>query len=263
MAIAEQLPAHLVEHGAEGTDLVKQYLRPSRLKVIQANATDQFGQFQKGCVIATPSNVLIANNDEYFYFVPLLFYMEWYVSNPFALKSTMPFIRTDAGRQLRTFDPASEIANKSRMQDTRTFKCPEDPKYECRYVEAINFLCWIVKNEQFGRMPALITFQRGEHKRGSQLRDLISLRAQQKLPIYANVIEAKVPKDRRKGEKGDWYGIDVGSPTQEGVKPFVKDPGEFNELREAHLMLKKKFEDNLVVTEYDSDDVDEGSEKFA
>lgn len=246
---ADMVPAHIAEaqaeEGREGVDALKRYVRPARVKVCQSNRTGALKSFKEGAVILTPANLLVADVNEPFYFVPILFFPEYLTINPWALKSTLPFIRE------RSLDDMGEIAIKSRDKDKRNADiCPEDPsgKLTLRHVESLTFLCVIVGTP----MVCAMSFQRGEYRVGAQLASQISMRGG---PIYSMVFEGRVPPEKRKNDQGEWYGIDVMAPTgDDAPSPWVQSPEEFVKLRDMHREYKKILQDQLLVVDHDYDD---------
>jgi|SRR6185437_3017355 len=247
--LASQIPEHLRVAAGEGTEEVRKYLRPGRLKVMQSNRTSIFSDFQEGSVIVTPVNMLLAENDVPFHFIPLLFFSEWCTVNPFQMKDKLPMIRA------QSFDPGSDIAIKSRDKDKRTEKCPENDKFMIKHKQYFNFVCWLALQEELSRIPVLLTFSGGEYARGQRLCDMISMKSQQ-VPLWGQVYEGRVNPKKRTSEGGEWYGIDVSSPTVEGVSPFVMDPGEAQALQQAHRDLKAKHAERLLVTDHEEEEAE-------
>lgn len=258
--LASQLPPGLAEFAGEGTELVKGFCRPGRMKVMQSNRNAPYTDFEEGSVIVTPANMPIAANGEKFHIVPLLFFPEWCTVNPYQLKGSLKMIRE------RTLDPAHEIAAKSRDPDLRgADKCPENAKYFLKHKGYLNFICWIVNHPELNQLPVLASFSGGEYGRGQRMCDLIQMR---KAPIWAQVFECRVPEEKRHSEAGDWYGIDVGSPTVEGMEPFVLDQDEQKILRAAHKELVQLHMRGAVVVDQEEAEADAadsaaaGSDKF-
>jgi hypothetical protein len=177
-------------------------------------------------VLLTPSSQVLAENDESFYFVPLLFYPEWATVNPLKMKGNM--IRE------RTLDITSELAAKAR--DPKRWGadvCPEMPDEKLRHKEFMVFVCYVLAKGDVAGQPVLISFSGGEHQRGQNLASLIKGRG---APIYACLFEAKCPKDERRNANGQaWYGIDVFNPTSEGCPhPFVQSREDFEQFKKLH-----------------------------
>lgn len=247
-AETSSMPAHIVEDkesAVEGTENLARYIRPPRVKVCQSNRTGTLKSFPEGSVILTPANILVAKNDEPFYFVPILFFPEYLTLNPWSLKASLPYVRA------RTLDDMSDIAKKARDKDLRKADvCPEskDGKDMLTHVESLTFLCVIIGQP----LMVAMSFQRGEWKTGSQLASQIAMRG---APIYSQVYQGKVSKEQRHNDQGDWYGIDISAPSGDNApSPWVQSPEEFAKLRDMHRKHKKDLQDQLIQIDHDYDD---------
>lgn len=229
------LPAHLQEDVGAGMETVKQFLKPGRIKTIQSNRTADFNDCEEGSVIITPTKILVAKNEERFWFVPLLMFAEYCTVNPIQTKGTLPMIRA------RSLDPMSEIARKARDPDLRKKDvCPENTKFNLKHVEYLVYICWIVNNPELAGTPVVLSFSGGEHKQGQMLANLLAARKTPRgqASIYSNVFQGVVPKQKRHAEGGDWYGINVTNPSGDGAPPpFVMDPDDHAKLKAAHQEL--------------------------
>lgn len=250
-----QIPEHLRADAGVGLELAKESMRPGRLKICQANRSDKFAAFEEGDLIVTPAGVKVASAGEPFYFVPLFFYMEWATVNPHAMKATLKMIRE------RTLDPRSPIAVKARDPEKRgADACPENTKMLLKHVEYLNFIVAIVLNEAISPVPVVMTFCRGEHGKGSALRDMLAMRAD-RVSICANVLQGVVPEQKRVNDQGQWYGIDVGPPTGEDAPaPFVMDPGEYTELKKMSDAIKKAHAASQLIVDIDEDEEERADE---
>lgn len=248
--ISQQMPDYMremIESGDKtGMDLINRYVVPPRVKVIQKQAQDEkYSSFAPGDLILTPMLTKLVSVDEPFHFIPVFFYPEYLLTNPLELKGQLPMIRE------RTIDPKSQLAIRARKQDTRFEPCPENPKYNMRYVEVYCFISVLYGLPGLEAMPVAITFSRGEIGIGSQLTGMIQMRA---TPApYSNIFEAKVPSTQRRNDKGAWYGINVSNPTPGLAPPFVQDKKLFDVLAEKHKELRKAYDENMLMVEHESD----------
>lgn len=250
------VPAFMREEGVanEGLSLVQEYVVPPRVKIIQKQADEKYAAFKPGDVILTPQMIRIASIDEAFFFVPLLFYVEFCTVNPIQMKGTLPMIRA------RSFDPRSDIARKSRMQQTREETCPENAQLKIVHREYLSFIVLLFGSSEpaLNGVPIAMSFASGEHFVGTQMSSLITMR--KPAPIYGNVLQGKVPTTQRKNQKGSWYGIDVTNPAPEsGAPPFIQDPEEFAALRAFHQRVDQQYKDKLIHIDYEDEGVDEAA----
>jgi len=224
---------------ADGIENLDQYVIPPRLKIIQSNATKaDFGDFEAGDVIAMPQKVLVAGQDNPFYFVPLFFFPEWCLWNPISAKGTLPAIRE------RTTDPEDPMVAMSR--NPKLWE-KEIDGYMCRYVEHLNFIILILGESEIAGTPMLLTFSRAEHKQGSNFASGIKMR---KAHIYSCQFQGTV--GFRTNNKGEWYGIDVSNPSLEsGVPPFVQDKETCDRFKLMHDSYKEDHKKAILRADYD------------
>ncbi len=255
-SVNEQLPDFMRDAQVEGTELLKQYVVPPRVKIIQRNARKPFSEmFKPGEIVAVPMMQRIAEYDggrsPSFHFVPLLFYPEWVAWNPMETRGTLPSVRA------RTLDPRDPIAVKSRSTETRLEPCPEMPKKDgkdlyVKYLEHLNFIVMMLPPNPLAGLPIVLTFASGEHRSGTNFTTLVQLR---RAPLYGCQFEAHV-RERDNG-KGAWYGIDVQNPSPDtGVTPFIVEKERFEEMRALHHEFKSIHEKKLLQVEYDDEPVE-------
>jgi len=250
------LPAHLQEDAGVGLEDMQQFIRPARVKVIQKTASDLLLEdFRVGDLVLMPNKVVVAEiaADERgrskeegapFFFVPLFFYAEWLTVNPFQMRTSLPMIRD------RTIDPNSQLRAKCNNQNLWYEACPENPEFKIRNVEALNFVCLILHNEQLENIPVILSFQRGEHRTGTMFLSSIKMR---KAAIFGNVFQAH-SQYRPDAGKGDWYGIEVENPSEEsGVSPFVLEPEQYAKFKAMHAELKAAHEKGLILADYEDE----------
>jgi hypothetical protein len=251
------LPDFMRGETEKGTEEVAKSVTPPRIKVIQAQRSGPYAEFDPGTVILTPTNVTLSRNDEPFYFVPLFHYREWCTVNPYEMKGAIKMIRA------RTFDPSSEIARKSRDEQLRKSDvCPEDTMYQAQqraqyrltHKEYLAFIVAIVGRHDLVGMQALLAFSGGSHRDGSNLAAAIMAR---NAPIWGCVFEGRCPKEERTNDKGQrWFVITTGNPTSPGCPhPFVQDREEAMMLKAQHLRYKELHAANAIQTDYDEEDV--------
>lgn len=249
------IPDYLKNLGTEGTEGLQDYIKPARLKVVQATASKNFAdQFATGDIVAVPLMVKLASLKESIPFVPLFFYAEWICWNPLETRGTLPGIRE------RSLDPKSTLAIKSRNFDKRASEpCPEMPTKDnkqlvLKYLEHLNFVVMLLQPTPLPAMPVVLTFSSGEHRSGSNFAALIKTR---NAPIYACQFQATVR--RRDGQKGTWYGVDCENPTT--VKPFVETVEEVERNRVMYQELKKAYDNQAIIVEMDDGDAFDGEAK--
>jgi len=246
----------------DGTDLLREYVVPPRLKVVQKQADEMLlTKFGVGDVIIVPSMSLVSKmsvdarhrptgKGEVFVVTPIFFFVEWCTWNPLELKGKSPAILA------RTLNPQHEIAQKAKNPDLRKETHPDHPEYQLRHVEHLNFLVMLGGGELADSLkgePVILTFARGEHAAGRRFCSMAQMR---RAPIYGCVFE--VHTALRENSLGSWWGLDVSNPGPE-VEPWVDAP-TFEEYKAAHLRFKELHERQLVQPDYESGE-GEGEDK--
>lgn len=236
-------PEFLQGASPTGTELLRNYVVPPRLKVVQPTSKAPLcDMFKQGDLVAVPSMTLIDNKGgPGIIFTPIFFWPEWLLTNPRELIQ-LPYVRE------RSLDPRSPIAAKAKNPATREEKCPEDPsgKLKMNYVEVLNFMVIITSNSPVGLEPMLLSFQKAEHKAGTTFNALIRMR---QAPLFGCQFLGKIGE--RTNTKGRWYGVDVQNPPQELASPWVANQDTFNAFGELHLQFKEYYENNLIMVDYD------------
>lgn len=249
----DNLPAHLREGESGSMTLLKQYVTPPRLKVIQRQTLPPLiEKFSPGDVIALPGDIMIApvkmeNNRTTgegtpFALVPLFFYPEWVVWNPMEMKGVLPAIRS------RTIDPRSPIAMRSKSPETWSEKIGDkDGKpIFARYVEHLNFVVkLLLPDDPLNGQFVTLSFARGEHRAGAAFCGLLQMRNAKH--IYGCQFEACVGP--RKKNENAWFGIDVMNPSS--VDPWVQDKDQFDQYRLLHEGLAKTYAEGLLMAGYE------------
>lgn len=241
-----------------GTDLLKQFIVPPRMKIVQPQASSEFkSAFNEGDCILMPSRTLLAPMtlneagkpaiEEFgtsFFFVPVFFFPEWCKWNPLETKGALPVIRE------RSLDPRSRLAALCKNEATWYEKCPERPDKNCRNVEHLNFLVMLVNHPTLDDLPFIISFSKGSYTDGSNLANFIQMR---KAPMYGCVFEGHTKY--RKNEKGEFYGLPCDSPSEaSGVSAWITDEARFKAYQAKHNELKEQHKAGLIRPEYDEDD---------
>lgn len=247
--------------GGGSMDLLKQYVVPPRVKVIQGQAKKPFNElFRPGNLCAVPMMTGVWTEDfdpraenVAFHFIPILFYPEWVSWNPYG--SDLPAVRA------RSLDPRSDIAIKSRDPARRKEPCVERPTTPdgkpafVSHLEHLNYVVMILPPNEMAELPIIMTFASGEHRSGTNFNTLLQQRRVKHL--YGCQFAARV--GRRENRHGTWFGIDVVNPAADsGVAPFVQDEGRFSQLRRVFEEYKSYYDERRLATDYD-DDVVEGS----
>lgn len=244
----------------KGTELLKQYVQPPRLKVVQPTARKPFSDlFKQGDVVAVPMMQKVGSYDEtdrgklpLFAFVPVFFWPEWCLWNPLDTRGTLPAVRE------RSLDAKSVLAIKARDDKKRESEvCPEMPakdgkKLYLSYREHLNYMIVPLAPHVLADMPICMSFSKGEHRAGSNFSSIITMR---KAPLYGCQFEAFARE--RENAKGRWYGIDVDNPREgSGVTPFIMEPERFEAFKGIYEEFKKAYDERLLVVDFE----DEGEE---
>jgi len=248
------VPDYLKIENDKSMDDLTQYIRPSRVKVVQSMTDSEvLSEFGLGTTILVPDKIVILDmprdgkgqpqpdTAQPFLFTPLFFFTEFCVWNPLEMKGTLPAIRE------RSFDPNSKTARMSRDFSAREQPCPDDPSHKIIYCEHLNFIIQIHGQDE----PCVLSFSRGEFKAGTNFAALLKLR---NVPIYGNVFAANIAF--RKGTKGNWYGLDISNPSG-SESPFVGEAA-FLRYKEAHLQFAEAHSSALIDVNYEDDVIDVG-----
>lgn len=249
------VPKYMADEEVTGLELLKEFIVPPFIKIIQKSAGDELLQhFSAGDVILSPANAVIAEmprtnkghivegSRSAFQIVPILFYPEWLTWNPIDLKGSEPAIR------YRTLDPDDPVVAKSRSPILRIEQHPTQPEYKIRHVEHLNFLVMLY-NHPLGEEPAIMSFSRGEWKSGSKFANLIKMR---RAPIYGCVFDAVV--GLRHGQKGEWFGFDMCNP-EEG-SPWVEKEG-YDTLKTIHEQFVEYHKERRIRAQHEVTSLDD------
>jgi hypothetical protein len=232
------VPAYMREAAAPDS-ILRQYVKPSRLKILQDQRSADYSNFRPGSCILSPGMIpLTEDAGQPFMIVPLLFYPEFCTINPVAMKGILPMVRD------RTLSQASPIARKAQSAATREEPCPENPQHKLRHVEYLNFIV-LVLVEGFMGTPVLLSFSKGEHRTGQAFASQIVMRA---APMHGCLFKAEVPRTKRSNTKGSWYGLDISNPTSGSRYLSENDYATTSKLAES---LREQLSQSLIQVDYD------------
>lgn len=250
-------PSFMESDHKNSNELLKQYVVPPRLKVVQPTSRKPFSDlFKPGDLVAVPMMQKIAEfnggKEPAFYFVPLFFWPEWVCWNPLETKGNLRSVRD------RSLDPRSILAAKAKDENRRGSEiCPECPekdgkKLYLKYLEHLNYMLMPLAPSSFADMPICITFASGEHRAGTNFSSLITMR---RAPLYGCQFEAVVRE--RENQKGRWYGIDIDSPREgSNVEPFVKSEESYNAYKSIWAEFKTAYDDKAIQVDYEDTESD-------
>lgn len=235
----------------KGLELVRQYVVPPRLKIIQKSASnDLFEHYGLGDVIIVPDGITVlsperANNgrptledEPFFLFCPLFMFPEWVAWTDYNTRGNAPVIMD------RTTDPNHPLRAKCKSQRFR------DEKVNGVLVHNVEHLNFIVRllDPDIPEKYVILSFARGEWKSGSSFCNLLQLR---NAPLYGCVFEASLAYRPGTG-KGDWYGLDISNPKDQNIPAFVSA-----ETFKVHQELWKGFAEGhkagMIRPTYDED----------
>lgn len=249
-----EVPAFMREVDiAEVNELMAQYVRPPRIKIVQGQARPPISEmFSAGDVIFVPTNVLVAEKEKPFIFVPLFFYPEWLVFNPLGAETTI---------RDRSLDPTSDIAIKSRLPETRKEPWPENPNPDPKkpkyvsYREHLNFICALEDAGELTGVQFAVSFSQSEHKTGMTLSSSIKMRG---VPMFGTRWQAKT--SLRTNSEGNWYGLDI-TPAKDNL---VRDEELFNQYHASFIAYKEQHANRLIVVSHDDSSAgeDEATTEF-
>lgn len=238
-----QLPDWMRGEEHLGTENLQDFVIPPRIKIVQATSKDLLETYRAGDVILTPTNTVIlepdrddrGNLDEdgkrSFNFVPLFFFPEWATWNDIKLKGQEPAIR------YRTTDPSDPIVAKARDKNLREEPIPGNEKFKMRHVEHLNYVVTLVDHPLSGQ-PMIFSFSRGEWFAGSNLASLLKMR---RAPIFGCVFTAVLAF--RRGNLGDWYGLDITNPSDR--TPWT-DESAYGGFKQLHEEFKEHYKNQVL-----------------
>lgn len=240
-----QVPEYLQTLEHVGLESMKEYVRPSRVKLVQKQSSNELlEEFGMGSAILTPNMMKLADGDTPMLFTPVFFYPEFCIHNPYEMRSQLRMIRE------RTLDARSEIALRARDPNRRTAPCPEKSEYAIRYVEHLNFIVLIHGVEGLTDEAAVMTFALGEANTGMSFCSRIRSR---KTAMFSGVYQGVVSlRPERNGNQ--WYGWDISNPPAD-VNPWVTAE-QAEAYGELYKMFAEKHEQQLIDVSYEDTEDD-------
>lgn len=241
----EELPAFLQDESLKDVNRsLSGYVKPPRIKIVQGTAKPPISdKFQRGDTILTPTLTLLAPNKQRFQAVPLLFFPEWILRNPIDAEVTIAD---------RSWDPASELAVKSRSPETRKVPWDKDKSKFCRYLEVLHFLLCVVNHDELSGVVAVASFSSAEHKTGTTWATSIKMRG---IPMMGTIWDFTVGS--RNNNQGSWSGFNIQPPEGDSL---VRDEELFNKFVTMHREYKEAHEKSMIVIE--DDDATEPTTEF-
>lgn len=256
-------------------DALKEHRTVPRFKIIQPTTEEELkNTFGVGSAIVRPGDTLICKYSgntnmqalETFDFVPLFFFVEWNKWRD--LKATGDMVLE------KSFDPASDVATRSKDKDTRKELYPghenlqDNEKCYFQYVEHLRFIGAIYGEHPLAGTPVTLSFERGEWGQGKNFISAVSLRRRQTvdaetnekiakpIPLWSQVWRMKTvyhnPDALRK-----WYGFAF-----EAAPDSIIKPQEAATMFGLHKEFKELFEaSRLSVQDDQQEPTDEASVK--
>jgi|TARA_R100000501_G_C2614974_1_gene108737 hypothetical protein len=216
------------------TESLRGYRVLSRASIVQAMSDKALKEEHgESAVVLQPGSNVIANPGESFLFVPLFHFTEWIVWADRRDQNSPAIIE-------RSFDPASEVARKSRNADSRMeiySGGPQSDPFKKRHVENINFAGVLYNHPTLGMMPLSLTFSKGEFFQGQNFASACMNRriGNGSAPLWSQVWSFSSSL-RDKGER-HWYGFNFKNPEE----PYISKDDVEN-FRGLHEQLKTEFD---------------------
>ncbi len=240
-----ETPDWLAAYTAEDTshDDFAEHLILPRLQVVQGLSAEESKELvgEGGCVIL-PGNTAVCERGGGFQFVPLYFWSDFKTWSD----------RQDAnspGLLGQSLSRTSEIARKAKDPDLRE----EDygGGFVMSHQEHLNFAGIIYGDHPLAMSPCVISYTKGEHRKGEALVSSISLRRMdgKRIPYYLQVWEMRTALRERGGNK--WWGLDAYSPAE---GPLVVAEADARGCHEEYTRLKAQHDRDKLQTNY-SDEV--------
>jgi len=246
IALQESRPAFLAERGQVGTEGLNRKVRPSRTKIVQKNSSDALlEKFSAGTIIVNPDEIPLCLADEVTGFVPLMWYSEYCKMSANALRGTEPYVVE------RSYDERSPIAIKASSPQTWSEPHPkyaDNPKYNYRYVEYMNFIILLTDPEFEHIDPLLLSFGKTNYSSGQRLAKLI---LQRRASIFAGKYE--LGTRIRENQENSWRVYTVDNNKDGG---WVADGVLYDKLAQMSDYFSKLHESRDLEAEYEDDVVD-------
>lgn len=251
MALAKDRPQWLAEKGSEmkGVAELQQVVRPSFVKMVQKMSNEELTErFGVGALVLTPEMVLLTRGGEEnppVAFCPILFYIEYCKWAPITLKGSEPMIVD------RTFDPKHPVALKTQSSATWSEphpKHPNDPKFNYRYCQHLNYIIKLTDEQFISTDPVLVSFVKTSFGAGARLGKLIMSR---KADIFTGQYTLST-RDKENAQGKFKVMVAENHPTE----PWIG--GEmYDELAKMHDEIRDALEKRRLETQYDDEVVEE------
>ena len=241
-------PGFLSTNSAKGMDKIGQYAKPPRIKIVQALTGPPIKPtYKEGDIIVNPQLIKLGDTEHPFSFTPIYMFVSWSCMNPIQMKGQLSAFRGDG----MVFDPNHDIAKKAKrfIQEP----CPENPKFNIRYNELLNFFIMVHDVEEVKDMPILMFFVRGEYKTGQFLIGLLQSRGQ--CDIFAGRYRAF--SEPHTGTLGTWQGLKI----MNDLQPWV-DEEQYRKYNKLYDDLEKLVQARQVNMSEFTDDELPNSEEF-
>lgn len=240
----------------DSLDALQEYVVIPYTKIVQGMSKDELKDLiGEGGIALLPGNIPVCKKKEYFHVIPLFFYTQY---RKWADKNDNTQMIIDS-----TYDPTHHIARcakdptlRSEMYEGDETKEPKQQRFY-RYVEHLIFVCKIVGDHDYAGSNCIISFQKGDFRKGCTWATGIKARKftvndrRVPVPLWAQVwkIESKQTDD---GTNKWWSMV----PTPPDINP-VADEEMFEELQEEYKMLKAAHKANRIRVDGDDSGVDE------
>lgn len=237
-------PAYMQVHGMQGLENVNDFCRPPYIKIVQKQSSDELlDTYGRGSAVLLPDGVVLIDGEELlsFEFTPVFFFPQWCTWNPIERRGKEPSIRESS------FDRKSALAAKSRDKNLWSEEHPDDPKLKIRHVEHLNFIVYLYGHDMF----AMMSFARGEHKRGTQL---LSMARARKAPIFAGRYVAETQDNSN--DQGEWIGFKLSN-----ADPTWVDEELFEKFRAANEEYHTLHENQLIQVDHGEEAISPSEEK--
>lgn len=262
--INSNLPDYMQGIAAEdyGLDLMKEYVRPPMLKIVQSMSPDALKDaFGEGAVIMSPSNICLlqkpSTSPTPLRLVPLFMWPEAIAWNPRGHNLPM-FAMDKSNRPMRTTDVQSDLMRRARSMDKKLTEWQAEgaPVGEMvRLQEHLNFIVMVEGVPELEGIPVLLSFSRMQHKHGrSWINDIVTRR----MPICSMYWHLNINPTKAKNAKGSWWDWQIKPETLESGLISVVPAEWFAYYAELAKQFKKDWQDGLIQPDYDepADSVD-------
>lgn len=232
-------PKFVDDLGGSGQDLahMRQYMKPSRIKVIQKTSGDVYkSKFRDGDIIIEPQMIKIGDTENEFNFTPLIMFPTFIAANPYGVK---PFIAE------MSFDDKSDIAKKARA----FIKTPYPGKQNAfiTYGQVLNFLVRVHGIADLPNTPLGMIFRSAEYKTGQILLGLIEDRRARaflcKFSAHSQLVQHP---------NGSYYGLSIRNSPEPWIQEDLVLP-----FKQQNEELKKMLDDRLIEIDMDATDVEQ------